>query len=496
MKILFIYGAFENLGIEYLSAVLKKHGHETKLAFTPRLFNDPFLKIKYLGKFFSYEKYLLREVLEYQPDLIAFSLISADYLWGVKLAQKIKEQLTSTHITVGGIHPTSTPETVLANQAIDSVIRGEGEYALLDLVECLKKGSDFAGVKNICLKRDKQIIKNELRPYIENLDELPFPDKELYYRILPQYKSGYTLITRRGCVNHCSYCHNCVWQSLYPAQAKIRLRSVGNVLAELKEALGKYNFKRVRVNDDLFTYNEEWLKEFSGLYAKEINRPLFCFGSPSTINRRVIEYLKQLKCYQLCIGVQSTSSVLREKVLARKENNEKIAEAIAWCKEYKIRCVIDNIIGLPLEREEDLLTMARFYNQNRPNRICVFKLIYFPGTPITELAFKEKILNKEQLKAILESPEAVANTLQNRLQDREKIRYHWLLLLFFLPPALYNWIIEKKMYRFFPIGLSPSIVEAVFTVFAKDRLDVPRIRYYQRYRHFIKKILYFKINNI
>ncbi|MBZ9577947.1 B12-binding domain-containing radical SAM protein [Patescibacteria group bacterium] len=487
MKLMFVYGAFENLGIEYLSAVLKSHGHFTRLAFDPKLFNDPFISIKYLDKVFNYEKFLIKQIIDYCPDIVAFSVVSSEYIWALRLAQQLKEHLPPAHITFGGIHPTSVPEKVLKNSCVDSVIIGEGEYPLLDLANSFRKKKVDYSIRNIWFRHDGEIIRNPLRPYIDDLDTLPFPDKELYYEVIPRYRNGYTAITRRGCVNSCSYCHNSVWQKLYPGQKKIRFRSVQNVIQELKEAKKRYNFKRLRINDDLFTCNEQWLKEFSNQYKKYIDIPSYCFGSPGTINENVMKYLKNIKCYQLCLGVQSTSQVLRKKILNREEDNNQVREVIHLCRKFKIRCVVDNIIGLPQETENDLVEMAKFYNENRPNRICVFWLIYFPGTPIIKAGIRERALTNELIDVLEENPCKAANTLQNKVHPKNKIRFHWLLLiLHFLPPGIYNWFIEKRLYLFLPL-FSPSIIEAPFTMLAKDRLDISRRRYYIRYSYFTMK---------
>ncbi|MBL7196832.1 MAG: B12-binding domain-containing radical SAM protein [Candidatus Omnitrophica bacterium] len=495
MKIVFVYGAFENLGIEYLSAVLKLHGHSTRLAFDPKLFDDPFIKIRWLDNFFNYEKIIVSQIVDYHPDIVAFSVVSSEYNWAVRLAQRIKERLSLVHITFGGIHPSSVPEEVLKNNCIDSVIIGEGEYSLLELVNSLQKRKIDYSIKNIWFRYNGKIIKNPLSPYIDDLDTLPFPDKELYYEIIPGYKNGYTIITRRGCINSCSYCHNSIWQALYPGEKKIRLRSVQNVIAELKLARKRYNFKRLRINDDLFTYNEQWLKEFSKEYKKCIDVPIYCFSSPSTINENIVRCLKDIKCYQLCLGVQSTSPFLREKILNRKENNEQVSEVINLCRRYKIRCVVDNIIGLPQETEKDLIEMAKFYNKNRPHRICIFWLIYFPKTPIINSGLKEGILTNNLINKLEKNPCTAANTLQNELHPRNKIKYHWLLLiLHFLPPMFYNWLIHKKLYRFLPL-FNPAVIEAPLTMLTKDRLDIPRKRYYVRYFYFVRRIMMIRLKN-
>ena len=493
MKVMFIYAGFENIGIEYLSAVLKQAGHKTKLAFDPRLFDGQFMSIKWLRKFFSYEKQLIQDVASYNPDLIAFSVVSSDYRWALRIAAKIKEK-SNVPVVFGGIHPTSAPETVIKNECVDYVILGEGEYPLLELANKLETGKDTGKIRNVWCKKNGRIIRNPLRHLTGNLDELPFPDKELFYRVIPGYRKGYTIITRRGCVNKCSYCHNSVLKKLYPNEPCMRFRSVANVIEELKFAKNRYGIKKIRINDDLFSHNEEWLQEFSKEYKKEVGLPVYCFVSPETTNEKVVRCLKEMNCYQVCMGVQSVNEKVRKDILHRKSTNVEITKAISLYRKYRIRCVVDNIIGLPGETEKDLLDMVRFYNENRVwGRIAVFWLIYFPSTDIVNIGVNKKILTKAQIKEIEERPYFTANTVRSSIHDREKSRYNLLLFMInILPKGVINFIIEKKLYKHFPI-MNTALLEVPFTMFSKDRYDILRQRYYSQYLHYLPKIIKSKL---
>lgn len=494
MRVNFVSGGFENLGIEYLSAVLEQHGFETKLALDPQLFNDPFLRITTLGKLFNYQKVVLNEIEQFNPEIIAFSVVSADYSWAVDLAQKIKS-FSNAHITFGGIHPSSVPEKVLAHNCVDSVVLGEAEYALLDLANSIKSGKVDKSIQNIWFKDNNTIIKNSIRPYISDLDTIPFPNKELYYKEIPEYTRGYTIITRRGCIKSCSFCHHSFVDALYSEEPKrMRLRSVENVLDELKIAKKKYNFKFLRINDEIFTYNKDWLRKFVQLYETEIDVPIYCFASPGTIDEEIITLLKRAKCYQICMGVQSPNPKVRKEIFKRSESNDKVIQAIQLCRKHKIRLVIDNIIGYPGETENNLLQMAEFYNKHRPHRICVFWLVYYPRTFITQIAKNMGILNDEDIEKLENEPFDTANTLFNNAHTKIKKRYHLFLVLFnILPAKLFNFMLIKKWYKYLPT-INPALIEYPYTIFAKDRLDIPRRRYYVRYLKYLPKVIFQKRN--
>lgn len=492
---MFVYSAFENIGIEYLSAVLRRRGFETRIAFDPRIFSDQFIKIKYLDRVFNYENLLLYKIKDYNPSLIVFSVVSADYSWSLSLARKIKN-FTSMHITFGGIHPSSAPEEVISHDCVDSVILGEGELALLELAESIKNNQSDKSIENIWFKEKGRIIKNSIRPYIEDLDSLPFPDKELYYREIPGYRTGYTIITRRGCVNNCSFCHNTVWQKLYPNGKRIRMRSIGNVLEELRQAKRKYNFKLLRINDDLFTSDKGWLKEFARQYKQEICVPLYCFGSPSTVDEEIIGYLKDCGCYQLCLGVQSVNSRVNNEIFHRYEPIERAKEAIDLCRKYRIRVVVDNIIGFPGQAESHFLETAQFYAKNKVSRICIFWLVYYPGTDILTIAKDRGVLSEEAVINIAARPIESANTLCNIINSNHSQRFCLFLELYnFIPLPIFRWMLKHRLYRLLP-NINPSFISYFYTLFAKDRLDIPRRRYYIRYARYIPVILLWKVKNI
>ena len=147
MKVMFFYSTFENLGIEYLSAVLKKAGHQTRLLFDPGLFNDPFIKIKPLKDFFNFNQYLIDQAIAYNPDIFAFSSTSSTYLSALGIAKKIKK-ITQKKIIFGGIHAASVPEDVIREESIDYVYSEEFDCPGFELKGSSSEGLYLYEVKN------------------------------------------------------------------------------------------------------------------------------------------------------------------------------------------------------------------------------------------------------------------------------------------------------------------------------------------------------------
>ncbi|HPB68684.1 MAG TPA: cobalamin-dependent protein, partial [Candidatus Omnitrophota bacterium] len=146
LKIAFVNDSCEHLGVEYISAVLKAAGHDTRLFVDPLLFDDEFITLKGLNRRFDYTKKIVRDLKGYQPDIISLSVVSSFYPWASRMAQAIKMEM-DVPVIMGGIHPTSVPERVILNDAVDMICLGEGEAPMLELVNSMARRSLDSTIK-------------------------------------------------------------------------------------------------------------------------------------------------------------------------------------------------------------------------------------------------------------------------------------------------------------------------------------------------------------
>ena len=487
MRVVFVHSTFESLGLEYLSASLRARGVQTRLVFDPRLFDDPFLRVPALARLLDHGQALPRRVADLRPDLVCFSVVAADYRWALDMARRIKS-LVSAPIVFGGVHPSAAPAAVLDNPQVDHVIVGEGEGALTELASTLQSGGDPLGIPNLCTRRDGELIRTPPRPLVADLDRLPFPDKALFYREVPYLARHYTLLTRRGCAARCAYCHNSMWPTLYPGAAgQVRLRGVDNVLEELSRALARYSFTRVRINDDLFSHDPDWLVDFCRRYRHEIRRPFMCSCSPAHLTDAVVAELKAAGCFQVCVGVQSIREDVRRDVFCRFTPQEQVVSALAALRKHRLRATVDNILGYPGEGPDDAAELGRFYLDNPVyGRYTVFWLIHFAGTALTEQAVASGDLTRDQAALLERAPAEQANTLigeAGSLAGRRR-RHLLLLLLQLLPSPVGRMLLRADAHRWLPATLDPGLLEAAWTLFTRDRLDPVRRRYHGKLLHF------------
>lgn len=409
MKVLFIHRKWESNAIERLSSVLKEAGHKTDLIFEPSLFSD-LLSIKPLGRRLGIEHRICELVENADPDLIAFSVSTLDYNWACRIANRIRDCI-KTPIVFGGIHPTLVPEEVIKNDFVDYLVVGEGEYALRELVNSLESGKIDHSIKNIWSKKGKKVVKNQLRPLIQDLDELPFPDKDIFYNKFPMFQSIYSILTSRGCQFQCTFCCSPYVRRLYENDKNfIRRRSVDHVMEELEIAKKKYGkIEIVDFEDDIFTSDEPWLEEFSKKYRDTIGIPYECLTHSVFINDRIGRALSESGCNLVEIGVQSYNEGIRRNVLRRYETNEQIEEAVNILTKEGIFVGLDHIIGFPGESIEDLIKFARMIINYPLVLPSIYKLAYFPKTGITDMVFGKKMVDGE----------IYANTKDNRINESE-----------------------------------------------------------------------------
>ncbi len=319
MRILFIKEPFkyEHLGVMYLSAVLKEAGHITQLHRTDES---------------------ISEVFDFKPDFIFYSIMTGSHNNLLKYNRLLKRHIKFTSV-FGGPHCTYFPKFA-KEKDVDYVIRGEAE---LDILKVLKKPK-------------RKVILSKLP---EELDRLPFPDRELFYRY-PEQKNNPIkhFISSRGCPFDCAYCYNHVFAKLYKNSMRVRYRSPKNVINEIKEVMFNDPTRFIYFQDDCFIINQNWLNKFLDLYKKSIKFPFHCLVRLDLLNEDIVKQLADSGCKCIRCAVESGNEHIRNKILKRNMTEEQIIEGTRLLKKYDIKFVLQNMLGLPeTTLKEDLETL-------------------------------------------------------------------------------------------------------------------------------------------
>jgi anaerobic magnesium-protoporphyrin IX monomethyl ester cyclase len=494
MKIALCYCAFENVGLESLSAVLRQAGHETRLFFDPMLFDDCYVSNERLARAFSFRERVARDVAAWQPDLVGFGVVGVYMGWAADVAARVKARWAAP-IVFGGIHPSSVPDEVLALPAVDWVIRGEGETALLELVEHIegKRGLDEVG--NLAFQGSQGLVSNPLRPLIQDLDSLPFPDKELFYREHSLFRQGYLASTMRGCTNACPFCHNQFEKQLYGVgnEVFVRRMSVERAVEEIAWAKRRHGIDYVRYGDDTFTLFPRWLERFADLYPRRAGVPFWCFVRPDTVTPDIVRCLKEAGCTEVQIGVQSIDQQIRMGPLKRRETNEQIADTIHLFRDAGIAISTDNILNLPDHSMAHLEEMARFYLEHPPSRINTYWIAYYPELELTQRAHAMGVLDDGELQDVrqgrrLDALERGGSKFDPALAPMQTL----FMLQDLLPPRAIRALLDRGWHRRLPfLGMMPTFFLQYAASYGKnpDGNDVFARRLLRRYPGYMARLM-------
>ena len=297
----------------------------------------------------EHREQLNRAIMEFKPDIIGLSSYEMSFEWIKLITGHLKKNSPSVPIIVGGYHATLSPEEVLAHRSVDIVCIGEGEYPLYELLESLKKGEVNRGIHNLWFKDSGKVIRNPLRPLIANLDDLPFIDRELFTS--ENRKNGtLEIMASRGCPFDCTNCANHALKKIYGGKGPyLRYHSPDNVLNEIEHCLSREHFKVIQFDDDMFTANQNWFRDFCIKYKSRINLPFICNIRPEAGVSETLRILKEAGCVQVSIGVEAGDEKIRRSVLNRDMPDKVIIQSFRNARKAGIKTKSFNMVGLPHE---------------------------------------------------------------------------------------------------------------------------------------------------
>lgn len=445
MKVLLLYPnrwgrGFTPIGLSMISAVLKERGHTTRL-FDTTFYDAGFINEKTEGeKYLSYKpvdlsnygvKFVKRNeiedlkqlVSEYNPELIVFSIYSSHlhsegeynmYNHGKELI--LQAGIRKIPVVVGGIIPTVIPDRVLDYGVTDIICRGECEEAIGELVDKMDKGQDITKIKNIWVKKGKKIYKNDVRPLIQYLDQLPFMDLSIFndknfYR--PFKGNVYRTIDAelsRGCMFSCDYCVETVMQKLYGFRSNNsnsviqgkgyhREKSVERILNEFKYLKNKFNIEFIRFQDSNFMgLKHDKLKELAERFPEEVGLPFYIEARPEGITKQNVKILKKMGCVGVGMGLEVGDMDFRKNVLNRTGKDDLIINACNYLCEEGLRATTYNIIGFPDETRENIMKTIELNRKANPESMTIGFYSPFMGTPMFEHSLNKNIIPNDIIK--------------------------------------------------------------------------------------------------
>lgn len=433
-----------NMTAAYLHSVISKAGFDIKTIHFRRLsyeFND--------AK--NTEMVLLKRIVKkIDPEIILMSVNSMSFWNAIAITNMFKDKL----VVWGGIQPMIDPKRCMDH--VNVIVRGEGEGAVIDILNAVKNNHPLDKIKNVWIKKQNKIIKNDFRHLIDNLDELPLPDysqknkiyifgKKVYFNEnpIPHFKYHYETTFSRGCPFSCNYCINHYYNKIFHHKY-LRRRSVESAIKELLFAKKMFpKLKSISFWDDIFITDLIWLRKFAEEYKKKINLPFFAYGNAMLVKEETMRILKYAGLTFFDIGVQTGNEKIRKEKFGRVDTDEHIIRANRILNKLKIKHAYD-IIFSEFETEKSINRGIKFLlNFKKPYRIFLNKLAYYPNFKITNMAIKEGLINPDNIASV--NPKIRTQVGLSEKFERKDIMINYYLIMGkkFIPNSLINYMLNN-----------------------------------------------------
>ena len=336
-----------------------------------------------------------------KPDVVGATCIAPTYQSALKHLEAIKRKCPDVITMFGGSHATALHrETVEKNPFVDYLVRQEGEITAHDLISTLWNGGDVSKVKGMTYRKNGETMVTEPRPFIKDLDSLPYPALDLlplheYYFELHGFASKKDLVlpfmVGRGCYGKCGFC------AAVQMWGGPRLRSVDSVIKELCYMRDTYHMTKLFSYDDLISANKRWLKEFCQKYIENGLSHIgwSCDARADSLDDETLRWLKKANCRFILFGLEFGTQRLLD-MANKRLNLSKVKETIKLTRKHGIGALGSFIIGYPTETREEILTTARFARSLHLDCIYMSLAMPYPGTDMYKYCQEHDLFLGEQ----------------------------------------------------------------------------------------------------
>ncbi len=361
---------WQPLGTLYVASSLARAGHQVR-----------FLDGAFLG-----HQAILDEVAAFRPGWVGIYATAFGWPRAERTAADLKERHRGAFVCAGGPYPIAARDACLAQaRGFDAAVTGEGERTVVEMVERLERGESLAGVAGLVFREGDAVKVNPPRPLLEDLDQLPFPDRgllgdaSLYLPPPATYrrKPVAVMLTSRGCTRHCIFC----FQMDKSRKTGVRYRSVENVLEEVELCL-RQGFREIKFIDDTFAEN----RERAMLLASEIRRrrldfTWFASACVNQVDPELLRAFREAGCWAILFGVESgvqkNLNAIRKGITLPQARN-----AVRWAREAGLRVQTTFVFGIPGETYQEALSTIDFARELDADLASFHAIVPFPGTTL------------------------------------------------------------------------------------------------------------------
>jgi radical SAM superfamily enzyme YgiQ (UPF0313 family) len=334
------------------------------------------------------------------PDILGFSVLQSAAKEAPKVAELVKAWNPNVTVVMGNYHATFNDERILKKyRCVDVIVRGEGEYTSLDLAKCLEKGGNMREVNGITFRDNGDIVSTSDRPLIKNIDELPFPDRDLtnaqytstIFGVKVATKKFTTVLSSRGCSFRCGFCGCRKF-----ARGIWRPRSVESIIKELEMLRGE-GYGEILFVDDNFTLNRKRVKRFCQEIRKErLHIRWFCDSRVDNCDYDTFREMVKAGCDSVYFGIESANQRILNYYKKGITPDQSVA-AVRKARKAGVDIIVGSfIVGAPDETRSEVENTLNFA-QKLDIDVPSFSILgAIPGTEIWNSLVTKGLINEDE----------------------------------------------------------------------------------------------------
>lgn len=326
------------------------------------------------------------------PDIVFFSTSTCTIYKDLLVAKAAKEINPSILTVAIGTQVMALPDdTFKESEYLDVIIySNEWEQAALNIVRNLSSLENANGI--LFRKPDGTIVRTDIQPPLQNLDDLGFPahdklEKELYRDPTTKRFPKTMVMGQKACINNCSFC----CQPAFFGAPVLRKRSVEHFLEELKW-VQRLGFREVMFNDATLTADMEWAAAlFEGMIKNNINLTWNCSTRADRVNTEILKLMKRAGCHTIAIGMESVDPAVLKNI-RKNISSEQIRDAVSMIKNHGMDTIVFCVVGFPGETRESIETTISFIKTLDTTFVTLGIAVPAPGTDFYKYVEKNNYL--------------------------------------------------------------------------------------------------------
>jgi len=464
-----VYGKLltEQMSIMTLSAVLKSKGVNSLLIYSSR------------------QKEILDKIDLLKPQVIGYSLMYGSHWKYYELSRKIKKQYPHILQVAGGPFTTFYPQAI--NEfPVDAIAIGEADLSLPNLIENFQKKGDLKDTKGFYFRVGDKIKKTELKNLLNNLDELPFPDRKLFYEqdSLLKNQEFKSFLSGRGCPYPCTYCFNHKFNEMFRDKGKlIRRKSVDYFIEEIKETKDNYGCQFAIFEDDIFVMDKVWLEDFCHKFKIKVGIPYICYVRADMVNENILKLLKESGCHIVRMAIETGNEGIRNTILRRNMKDETIIRASDLIHNYGLKLSVSNMTGLPTETVDTLNDTVNLNIRCRPEHPTIQFFMPYPNMELSMIAIEKGYFSEDLFKRIPANTWRFTPLIFDKRTKRTMEKTQKLFTLIVRFPRIKKYV---KLFFLLPDHLLYLLSMVVKIIIVKGYFPPTRVSIIQRLRAFMR----------